>query len=143
MGVPAFHALLLALDEWVAKGTPPPASAYPTLATQELVSRSAVQFPHIPGVEFPPYLPRNWRMDYGPDFATKGIISQEPPALGAPYTIHPHVSPHLCFLQHSPSRLCYDGVAHTHASSVSGPHIERSCHMVPHGALAALRGVLH
>jgi len=87
MGVPAFHALLLALDEWVAKGTPPPASAYPTLATQELVSRSAVQFPHIPGVEFPPYLPRNWRMDYGPDFATKGIISQEPPALGAPYTI--------------------------------------------------------
>jgi hypothetical protein len=26
-------------------------------------------------------------MDYGPDFATKGIISQEPPALGAPYAI--------------------------------------------------------
>jgi hypothetical protein len=26
-------------------------------------------------------------MDYGPDFATKGIISQEPPVLGAPYTI--------------------------------------------------------
>ena len=83
----AFHALLLALDEWVTKGTPPPASAYPTLAKSELVSRSAVQFPPIPGVEFPPYLPRNWRMDYGPDFATKGIISQEPPALGAPYTI--------------------------------------------------------
>jgi Alpha/beta hydrolase domain len=83
----AFHALLLTLDDWVAKGTPPPASAYPTLATRELVSRSAVQFPRIPGVEFPPYLPRNWRMDYGPDFATKGIISQEPPALGAPYTI--------------------------------------------------------
>ncbi len=83
----AFHALLLALDEWVAKGTPPPASTYPTLATQELVSRSAVQFPHIPGVAFPPYVPRNWRMDYGPDFATQGIISQEPPALGAPYAI--------------------------------------------------------
>ena len=83
----AFHALLLALDAWVTKGTPPPASAYPTLATQELVSRSAVQFPPIPGVEFPPYLPRNWRMDYGPNFATKGIISQEPPVLGAAYTI--------------------------------------------------------
>jgi hypothetical protein len=83
----AYHALLLALDDWVAKGTPPPASAYPTLAMQELVSRGAVQFPPIPGVEFPPYLPRNWRMDYGPDFATKGIIAQEPPALGVPYTI--------------------------------------------------------
>jgi hypothetical protein len=83
----AFHALLLALDAWVTKGTPPPASAYPTLATQELVSRSAVQFPPIPAVEFPPYLPRNWRMDYGPNFATKGIISQEPPVLGAAYTI--------------------------------------------------------
>ena len=80
----AFHALVLALDDWVAQGTPPPASASPTLATPALVSRSAVQFPHIPGVAFPPSVPRNWRMDDGPDVATKGMISQEPPALGAP-----------------------------------------------------------
>jgi hypothetical protein len=83
----AFHALLLALDDWVAQGNPPPASAYPTLAQQDLVSPSAVTFPHIPGVAFPAYLPRNWRMDYGLEFATRGIISKEPPTLGAPYTI--------------------------------------------------------
>jgi hypothetical protein len=83
----AFHALLLNLDEWVTKGTPPPASVYPTLAQSELVSRHAVHFPPIPGIEYPPYMPRNWRMDYGPDFATKGIIAQDPPALGAPYPI--------------------------------------------------------
>jgi hypothetical protein len=83
----AFHALLLALEAWVTQGTPPPASVYPTLAQSELVARSAVHFPPIPGVEFPPYMPRTWRMDYGPDFATKGMITQEPPALGASYTI--------------------------------------------------------
>src|SRR5262249_58544738 len=43
----ALHALLLALEEWVAQGTPPPASAYPPLATQGLVSRSAVHFPAL------------------------------------------------------------------------------------------------
>ena len=30
----------------------------------------------------------------------------------------PHGSPHLCFLQHSPYRLCYDGVTHAYASTV-------------------------
>ena len=75
----AFHALLLALDQWVSKGTPPQASAYPPLAKSELVSRRAVQFPLIRGVEFPPYLPRNWRMDYGPDSPRRGLSRRNPP----------------------------------------------------------------
>jgi hypothetical protein len=81
----SFRALLLDLDEWVAKGMKPPDSAYPHLA--DLVSRERVEFPKVPGVEFPPYMPRNWRVDYGPDFSTEGIIANEPPKLGPPYTV--------------------------------------------------------
>src|SRR6185312_8424985 len=44
-------------------------------------------FPEIPGVRFPAYMPRNWRMDYGPEFLSSGIIVNEPPKLGLPYTI--------------------------------------------------------
>jgi hypothetical protein len=82
----AFRALLLDLDEWAAKGTKPPDSAYAHLAA-DLVSRDRVVFPKIPGVEFPPYMPRNWRLDYGPDFLAKGIIANEPPKIGQPYTV--------------------------------------------------------
>jgi hypothetical protein len=80
----SFRALLLDLDEWVAKGAKPPDSAYPHLG-RDLVARDRVVFPKIPGIAFPAWMPRNWRMDYGPDFLTKGIISVEPPKLGAAY----------------------------------------------------------
>jgi len=81
-----FRALLLDLDDWVAKGVKPPDSAYPHLG-HDLVARERVTFPKIPGAEFPEWMPGNWRMDYGPDFASKGIISIDPPKLGAPYTV--------------------------------------------------------
>jgi len=81
----AFRALLLDLDNWVATKTAPPDSSYPHLGG-ELVSRDKVDFPKIPGMDFPPYLPQDWRMDYGPDFASKGIITNEPPKLGPLYT---------------------------------------------------------
>ena len=82
----SFRAVLLDLDEWVTKGTPPPDSAYPHLAA-DLVSREQVGFPSVPGVRFPAYMPRNWRVDYGPEFMTKGIIAIEPPKLGQPYAV--------------------------------------------------------
>ena len=82
----SFRALLLDLDEWVTRGAKPPESAYPHLGA-DLVNRDRVEFPGVPGVEFPPYMPRNWRVDYGPDFLTEGIIAYEPPKLGQPYTV--------------------------------------------------------
>jgi hypothetical protein len=81
-----FRALLLDLDDWAARNTKPPDSAYPHLGP-DLVARERVTFPKIPGAEFPGWMPRNWPMDYGPDFASKGIISIDPPKLGAPYPI--------------------------------------------------------
>ncbi len=82
----SFRALLLDLDEWVTRGTSPPDSAYPHLAV-DLVSREQVGFPNIPGVRFPAYMPRNWRVDYGPNFMANGIIDNEPPKVGQLYTV--------------------------------------------------------
>jgi hypothetical protein len=47
------RALLVAMDEWVRKGTEPPASAYPTLRDGTLVKASTVAFPAIPHVQSP------------------------------------------------------------------------------------------
>ena len=72
----------------------PPRSLYPRLSKGELVARPSVRFPKTPAIAFPDYMPRVWRMDYGDDFPAKGIISNEPPLLGQPYTVLvPQVDP--------------------------------------------------
>jgi hypothetical protein len=81
------RALLLDLDAWITTGKEPPASRYPTLAQKDLSPREAVRFPHSPAITLPDYMPQVWRMDYGPEFLTKGIITREPPALGDPYAV--------------------------------------------------------
>ena len=80
------RALLLDLDEWVTKGMEPPASRYPHLKGQ-LVPRGDVRFPRIPSVKFPPYLPGNWSLFFGPEFLISGIISNEPPQVGREYVV--------------------------------------------------------
>jgi len=47
------RALLRALHQWVAEGTPPPASQYPRLGDKTLVAIREVKFPAIPGVSDP------------------------------------------------------------------------------------------
>ena len=47
------RSLLVALDDWVRKGTTPPATAVPRIAAGTLVKGSAVAFPDIPGVQSP------------------------------------------------------------------------------------------
>lgn len=47
---PALRALIVALDEWVSKGTPPPASRVPTFASRTLVATDRTGFPAIPGM---------------------------------------------------------------------------------------------
>lgn len=82
------RALTLALDAWMTDGTQPPPSRYPTLAGGELVPLDALQIPAIPGrLGAPEYLPPVWRMDFGPDFATSGVITRERPALGDEFPV--------------------------------------------------------
>jgi hypothetical protein len=81
------RALLLDLDDWIRAGTEPPPSRYPRIARGELVPRDRVAFPKLGPFPFPGYLPPVWRMDFGPGFTGRRIITHEPPALGAPFPV--------------------------------------------------------
>lgn len=81
------RALIVKLDAWVARGTPPPASRYPTLAERTLVARAALAFPTIPGVNVPRNVFGPMRLDFGPRFAQTGVATLEPPRVGAPFPV--------------------------------------------------------
>jgi hypothetical protein len=80
------RALLLAMDDWVTSDKAPPASRYPTIARGELVERSALAFPAAGKLTRPEYMPSVWRLDFGPDFVSSGVI-REPPRPGEPYRV--------------------------------------------------------
>jgi hypothetical protein len=80
-----FRAMLTAMDQWVKEGKQPPPSRYPRVAAGELVPLAEVKFPSIPGISFPTTLHLAYPSNYGPEFRTKGIATQEPPEIGKPY----------------------------------------------------------
>jgi hypothetical protein len=90
------RALLVALQQWVATGTQPPASRYSSLGRGSLVPPSALSFPTIPGVTGPNGV-WNTRAVYnrGSRYNSadvSGTISVEPPQLIAQYpTLLPQV----------------------------------------------------
>ncbi len=86
---PLLCALLDALDSWVRDGTSPPASVYPRIDGWTLVDwkQAATGFPSIPGVRYPGVIQQPVYADYGPEFATRGIISREPPKVLGHYTV--------------------------------------------------------
>ena len=83
----AHRALLNAMDAWVKDGKEPPPSQYPRIATHQLVPPSELNFPKIPGINFPTILHRAYPSNYGPEFRSKGIVTQEPPEVGKPYPV--------------------------------------------------------
>ena len=83
----SLRALLMAMNTWVKDGSQPPPSLYPKVAADQAVQLGAVQFPKIPGVSFPTRTTRAWHADYGPQFRNAGVITQEPPKLGAPFPL--------------------------------------------------------
>ncbi|MEO7713632.1 MAG: alpha/beta hydrolase domain-containing protein [Gemmatimonadaceae bacterium] len=82
----ALRALFVGLTRWVQKGVTPPASVYPTLRASTLVRASTRRNPAIPGIVFPgaPYTPN--RLSFGTEWS-RGLITREPPDIGAPYTV--------------------------------------------------------
>jgi hypothetical protein len=88
----SMRALLVAMDQWVAKNVEPPPSRYPKIAASELVQLSALQFPKIPGIAVPTRPQKAYHVDYGPDFRSMGIVAIEPPKVGKPFpTLVPQV----------------------------------------------------
>ena len=76
------RALLKALDQWVADDVAPPASRYPRIADGTLVSAEKLNFPAIPGLKVSTLVHKAYRADYGPQFYSKGVVTQEPPKIG-------------------------------------------------------------
>jgi len=81
------RALLVAMDRWVRDAKEPPPSQYPRIAQDTLVPLGALQFPKIPGVTVPTHVQLAYRVDYGPEFRTTGIITIEPPKVGRAFPI--------------------------------------------------------
>lgn len=75
------RALLVALDDWIQGGEPPPDSRHPRLSDGTLVTpdRASTGFPEIPGVGYPRDMNVLPVFDYGPEFLDKGILSHHPP----------------------------------------------------------------
>jgi hypothetical protein len=82
----SMRALLSGMTAWIKDNAAPPPSSYPRVSADQAVALGAVQFPKVPGIAFPTRTTRAWHVDYGPQFA-KGIVTQEPPKLGAPFPL--------------------------------------------------------
>jgi hypothetical protein len=86
---PLLRALLDALDAWVKDGTEPPPSAYPRIAEGTLVGwrQKESGFPALPGVRYPEVIQCPSALDYGPDFAARGVVTVEPPRVLGHYVV--------------------------------------------------------
>ncbi len=83
----AVKALLVAMDRWVANGTAPPPSRYPTIRDATLVTPDRLRFPNVPGVMTSTAVHRAYRADYGPRFTREGIVTLEPPRIGKAFPV--------------------------------------------------------
>ena len=78
----SMRALLVALDRWVVSGIAPPPSRYPRLDRKTLVPFEKMNFPKLPGINFPERIHKAFRADYGPRFRSEGIVTLQPPKVG-------------------------------------------------------------
>ena len=81
------RSLLLAMNRWVTDGTPPPASRYPRVDKNELVLPGQLRFPSLPNVGQPATPHKAYRVVYGPEFRTRGIVTVEPPEVISAFPI--------------------------------------------------------
>jgi len=83
----AMRSLLVAMNRWVTDGVEPPASAYPHVADGSLVAVNKLNFPKLPNINVPAIPHNAYHADYGKDFATKGVVTQEPPRIGSTFPL--------------------------------------------------------
>lgn len=76
---PLQRALLDALHAWVKDGVEPPRSQFPTIADEDLVPLNKVKWARPGRVALPEFPKEAYDADYGEEFASKGIVSIEPP----------------------------------------------------------------
>jgi hypothetical protein len=79
------RALLVAMNDWLTTGKEPPPSSYP--GADQLVRPADLRFPAIPGVRSPERAHTAYRVDYGPEFRSAGLITKEPPVVGKAFDV--------------------------------------------------------
>ncbi|MCH2470571.1 MAG: hypothetical protein MK486_11235 [Gemmatimonadetes bacterium] len=73
------RSLLLAMNRWGTDDSAPPESNYPRISDGDLVLPQQLAFPRLPATGHPADPHKAYRVDYGPEFATRGTVSMEPP----------------------------------------------------------------
>ncbi len=81
------RGLLVAMNEWLKDGTPPPPSRYPMIADGDLVLAEHFEFPSLPSVTQPGEPHKAYRAVYGPEFRSRGITTVEPPEVLSAFPI--------------------------------------------------------
>jgi hypothetical protein len=84
---PVQRALLAALEAWIKDSVTPPASVYPHLADGQLTSLPGLKFPALEGVTTPQHPRVARRLDFGPEFESRGVILQEPPKVTGAFPV--------------------------------------------------------
>jgi hypothetical protein len=86
---PLLRGLLIALEQWVIRDTAPPPSRYPRIDQGTLVDWQLEKggWHPLPEVEYPTVIQQPELLDYGPQFASRGIISRHPPGRGPVYRV--------------------------------------------------------
>ena len=77
----SMRSLVLAMNRWATEEILPPSSSYPRISEGELVLPGDLTFPQLPNVGLPSEPHKAYRVIYGPEYATKGIITIEPPEI--------------------------------------------------------------
>jgi hypothetical protein len=83
----SMRSLVLSMDRWIKDGVEPPPSRYPLVADKTLVTLENLQFPALPGVQKPKELHKAYRVFYGEDFASKGVIAVDPPEVNGAFPL--------------------------------------------------------
>jgi hypothetical protein len=81
------RTLLVAMNRWTTDGVAPPPSALPRVDDGTLVPPAKLKFPTLPSINIAKTPKQAYRANYGPDFISRGIVSQEPPILGSAFPI--------------------------------------------------------
>ena len=82
-----WRAMIRNMEAWVRNNTPPPASSYPTISEGNLVPLTEYAFPAIPQVNRPKDVSAAYRLNFGPDWRTTGVLTIKPPIVGKPFPV--------------------------------------------------------
>ncbi|MGA8530744.1 MAG: alpha/beta hydrolase domain-containing protein [Acidobacteriaceae bacterium] len=82
-----WRGMISNMNRWVRDGVNPPPTTIPHIADGTLVPLDKLAFPAIPGVRVPRNINQAWHLDFGPHWQQTGILSVQPPVVGAAFPV--------------------------------------------------------